>query len=125
VAGRSEFFYVSFAIYTLIAFPYFAARDYFSESIDIKVFLLLRSFVGLIMVLLFLPTAVRRLHSLRFNRHISLLLFLPPVFNFRNFASLGIDLSAQLTYILLGLSVIGCVVYLALLLLPSRSSSKS
>ena len=120
-AGRSEFFWVSLVINIILVFSFYALRDYLNGVVDNDTSLLLRSVVGIVVVTLSLPTAIRRLHNLRYNRYISLLLFLPPMLNLRNFPALGIDLSAHSTYVILGLSVIGYIVYLGLVLLPSRS----
>ena len=79
--------------------------------------------MGVIVVSLCLPTAVRRLRGLKINRYLSLLLFLLPVFSVRNLKIFGSDISANLTYLFVGLWCIGCIAYTALVLLSSNSSS--
>jgi len=91
---------------------------------DKNSWLLLRSLVGIVVVTLIIPIAIRRLRSMRVNYYISLLLFLPPVFGFRNISALGINLPAKSTYVIAGLCVTGYIVYLGLVFLPPRKKSK-
>ncbi len=83
--------------------------------IGIKNYLFLKSFVEISIILLCLPSIVKRLRDIKWPIYLSVLFVLMNIFNVRNFLLVGISVSPIQFYILTGLDLICLFILLCLI----------
>ena len=89
---RKEFALVCLSLYLLLALVYVGVWKLSADKIDIKVLFLFKSVVGIVTAVLIIPSAMKRLRSLRLSPYIAWLFVIPPVLNIRTFAVLNLSL---------------------------------
>ena len=122
---RKEFALVCLSIYLLLALVYVGVWKLSADKIDIKVLFLFKSVVGIVTAVLIIPSAMKRLRSLRLSPYIAWLFVIPPVLNIRTFAVLNIDISAVPFFLIIGVSVLAIVLFVVLLLWPKRTETSA
>jgi uncharacterized membrane protein YhaH (DUF805 family) len=98
----------------LIALLYLSS-NVIQSYIGIKNYLILKSFIEFTMILLCLPSIVKRLRDIKWPIYFCGLFVLSNIVNLRNFVLIGSSLSPIQTYILISLELITLLILLCLI----------
>ena len=100
--------------FVLIALFYFSS-NIIQSYMGIKKYLIFKSFVEFSMVLLCLPSIVKRLRDIKWPIYFCGLFVLTNILDLRNIVLIGASLSPIQTYILIGLDLITLIILLFLI----------
>lgn len=113
--NRINFFIRILLIWSAFAVLFYLSSGALEQMLGVKGYLILKSIVEIIIVLLCIPSIIRRLRDINWPVSLSTLFILIGILSIRNFLLFGININPTLFYLISTLDIIAFILLLILI----------